>query len=49
MLCFALTQVQGLQEDVEYYIDSNQEPDFEENEYIYDVLPVDLQVFNELS
>ena len=35
-------QVNELNEDVEYYIDNNQDPDFQENEYIYDVLPVDL-------
>ena len=34
-----------LNEDVEYYIDNNQDPDFQENEYIYDVLPVDLADF----
>lgn len=37
-------QVQELHDDVEYYIDNNQEADYEENPYIYDVLPVDLQV-----
>lgn len=25
-----------IKDDVEYYIDSSQEPDFEENEFIYD-------------
>lgn len=29
-------QVRRIKDDVEYYIDSNQEPDYEENEYIYD-------------
>lgn len=29
-------QIKKIKEDVEYYIDSSQEPDFEENEYIYD-------------
>jgi CCR4-NOT transcription complex subunit 3 len=29
-------QIRGIKEDVEYYIDSSQEPDFEGNEYIYD-------------
>lgn len=29
-------QVRGIKDDVEYYIDSNQDPDYEENEYIYD-------------
>lgn len=29
-------QIKRIQDDVEYYIESSQEPDFEENEYIYD-------------
>lgn len=29
-------QVRRIKDDVEYYIESNQEPDYEENEYIYD-------------
>jgi CCR4-NOT transcription complex subunit 3 len=29
-------QIKKIRDDVEYYIDSSQEPDFEENEYIYD-------------
>lgn len=29
-------QIQRIKDDVEYYIESSQEPDFEENEYIYD-------------
>ncbi|XP_053673335.1 CCR4-NOT transcription complex subunit 3 [Anopheles nili] len=29
-------QIKKIKEDVEYYIDSSQEPDFEENEFIYD-------------
>lgn len=29
-------QVRHIKDDVEYYIESSQEPDFEENEYIYD-------------
>ncbi|XP_021702629.1 CCR4-NOT transcription complex subunit 3 isoform X3 [Aedes aegypti] len=29
-------QIKKIKEDVEYYIESSQEPDFEENEYIYD-------------
>ncbi|KAG2175293.1 hypothetical protein INT44_007781 [Umbelopsis vinacea] len=31
-------QVLAIQEDVKYYVESNQEPDFEEDEYIYDDL-----------
>lgn len=29
-------QIKRIKDDVEYYIESSQEPDFEENEYIYD-------------
>lgn len=29
-------QIKQIKDDVEYYIDSSQDPDFEENEYIYD-------------
>lgn len=29
-------QIKKIKDDVEYYIESSQEPDFEENEYIYD-------------
>lgn len=29
-------QIRRIKEDVEYYIESSQDPDFEENEYIYD-------------
>lgn len=29
-------QIRRIKDDVEYYIDSSQEPGFEENEYIYD-------------
>jgi len=34
-------QVKNIRDDVEYYVDSNQEPDFEENEFIYDELDLD--------
>ena len=34
-------QIRKIKEDVEYYADSNQEPDFEENEYIYDDLDLE--------
>lgn len=35
--CFScLSQIKRIKDDVEYYIESSQEPDFEENEYIYD-------------
>ncbi|KAK2167543.1 hypothetical protein LSH36_26g02115 [Paralvinella palmiformis] len=36
-----MTQIKRIQEDVEYYVYSNQEPDFEENEYVYDDLDLD--------
>lgn len=29
-------QIRKIRDDVEYYIDSSQDPDFEENEFIYD-------------
>ncbi|CRK90795.1 CLUMA_CG004485, isoform A [Clunio marinus] len=31
-----IDQIKKIHDDVEYYIESSQEPDFEENEYIYD-------------
>jgi CCR4-NOT transcription complex subunit 3 len=31
-----IDQIKKIRDDVEYYIDSSQEPDFEENEFIYD-------------
>lgn len=31
-----IEQIRKIRDDVEYYIDSSQEPDFEENEFIYD-------------
>ena len=34
-------QIRRIREDVEYYVDSNQEPDFEENEFLYDELDLD--------
>lgn len=33
--------VRKLKDDVEYYVDSSQEPDFEENEFLYDDLDLD--------
>ena len=35
------SQIQKLRDDVEYYIDSNQEVDFEENEFLYDELDLE--------
>lgn len=34
--CSASFQIRRIKDDIEYYIESSQEPDFEENEYIYD-------------
>lgn len=34
-------QIQTIRDDVEYYIDSNQEADFEENEFLYDELDLE--------
>ena len=34
-------QVKELQDEVSYYIDENQEPDFIENEFVYDELDLD--------
>lgn len=31
-----MLQIRRIKDDVEYYIDSSQDPDFNENEYIYD-------------
>ncbi|GFG31476.1 hypothetical protein Cfor_11955 [Coptotermes formosanus] len=31
-----VSQIRRIRDDIEYYIESSQEPDFEENEYIYD-------------
>ena len=36
--CF---QIRKIKDDIEYYVDSSQDPDFEENEYIYDDLDLD--------
>ena len=33
--------IKKIYDDVEYYVDSNQEPDFEENNYLYDDLDLD--------
>lgn len=30
-----------IKDDVEYYVDSSQDPDFEENEFLYDDLDLD--------
>lgn len=33
--------IHKIKDDVEYYIDSSQDPDFEENEFIYDDLDLE--------
>ncbi|KAJ3325696.1 general negative regulator of transcription subunit 5 [Boothiomyces sp. JEL0866] len=38
---FCLSKVETIKEDVNYYVAENQEPDFEDNEYIYDDLNLD--------
>lgn len=35
-ISYLFLQIKRIKDDVEYYIESSQEPDFEENEYIYD-------------
>lgn len=36
-----LDQIRKIKDDVEYYVESNQDPDFEENEYLYDDLDLE--------
>lgn len=36
-----ILQIKGIREDIEYYVESNQDPDFEENEFVYDELELD--------
>ena len=35
---YFIQQVDGIKEDVKYYIDENQDAEFEENEYMYEDL-----------
>ncbi|XP_063735230.1 CCR4-NOT transcription complex subunit 3a isoform X3 [Eleginops maclovinus] len=37
----AVDSIQKIKDDVDYYIDSSQDPDFEENEFIYDDLDLE--------
>ncbi|KAM6995188.1 CCR4-NOT transcription complex subunit 3a isoform 2-T2 [Tautogolabrus adspersus] len=37
----AVDSIQKIKDDVEYYIDSSQDPDFEENEFLYDDLDLE--------
>lgn len=42
--------IQKIKDDVEYYIDSSQDPDFEENEFLYDDLDLeDIRKFRTCS
>jgi len=34
-------QIKGIKDDIEYYVESNGEPEFEENEFVYDELELD--------
>ena len=34
-------QIRKIKDDVEYYVDCNQDPDFEENDFIYDELDLE--------
>ena len=36
-----LEQIRKIKDDVEYYVDCNQDPDFEENDFIYDELDLE--------
>lgn len=36
-----IDQIKKIKEDVEYYVDCNQDPDFEENDFIYDELDLE--------
>ena len=38
---FVFVQIKGIKEDVDYYVESNQDPGFEENEYIYSDLDLE--------
>lgn len=37
----AVDAIQKIKDDVDYYIDSSQDPDFEENEFLYDDLDLE--------
>lgn len=37
----AVEAIQKIKDDVDYYIDSSQDPDFEENEFLYDDLDLE--------
>ena len=37
----SMDQIKKIQDDVEHYIECNQDPDFEENEFVYEDLDLD--------
>ncbi|KAK7506379.1 hypothetical protein BaRGS_00002491 [Batillaria attramentaria] len=37
----AVEQIKSIKDDIDYYVESNQEPDFEENEFLYEDLDLD--------
>ncbi len=39
--CCSWFQMRGIREDVEYYVDSNRDPDFQHNDFLYDDLDLD--------
>ncbi len=41
LVCFPFTCSFFIKDDVEYYLDSSQDPDFEENEFLYDDLDLE--------
>lgn len=42
-----MLQIKSIKEDIEYYVESSQEPDFEENEFVYDELDLeDIGLYN---
>jgi len=40
-LVYLYFQIRKIKDDVEYYVDCNQDPDFEENDFIYDELDLE--------
>lgn len=45
-------QIKKIKDDVEYYVDSSQDPDFKENEFLYDDLDLEdigKTIFNQIT
>ena len=42
-------QLNGIREDVEYYVEENQDDNFTENEYLYDDLDMDEEIGSQIS